>query len=158
MRSILKLTMVAVFAATGLISIVIISFAQQQPAPADPMPAALQNYQPVTAERLKNPEAGNWLMIRRTYDGWGYSPLDQINTQNVSRLRPVWSFATGEARVHESAPIVNNGVMFIATPICASGEMLRTSRAAAACAFKRATKALVASAGDFFCGGQLPCK
>ena len=117
MRSTMKLTMVAMFAATALISIVITSFAQQQPAPAGPMPAALQNYQPVTAERLKNPEPGNWLMIRRTYDGWGYSPLDQINTQNVSRLRPVWSFATGEARVHESAPIVNNGVMFVTTPM-----------------------------------------
>ena len=47
-----------------------------------------RNYQPVTAERLKNPEAGNWLMIRRTYDGWGYSPLDQITPANVARLKP----------------------------------------------------------------------
>ena len=88
-------------------------FAQQG---ADPLPPALENYQPVTAERLKNPEAGNWLMIRRTYDGWGYSPLDQISTRNVSKLRPVWGFSTGETRVHESAPIVNNGVMFVSTP------------------------------------------
>ena len=42
------------------------------------MPQVLKDYQPVTAERLKNPEPGNWLSIRRTYDGWGYSPLDQI--------------------------------------------------------------------------------
>jgi alcohol dehydrogenase (cytochrome c) len=76
----------------------------------------LQNYQPVTAERLKNPEPGNWLMIRRTYDGWGYSPLNQINTGNVSRLKPVWGLLTGENRVHEAAPIVNNGVMFISMP------------------------------------------
>src|SRR5215475_1366758 len=88
----------------------------QQQAPAAPMPAVLQNYQPVTWERLKNPEADNWLMIRRTYDGWGYSPLIQITTQNVSRLRPVWGFSTGETKVHESAPIVNNGVMFVSTP------------------------------------------
>src|SRR5260221_625756 len=80
------------------------------------VPLVLEKYQPVTAERLKNPEAGNWLMIRRTYDGWGYSPLDQITTQNVKRLRPVWGFSTGEARVHEAAPIVNNGVMFVSTP------------------------------------------
>jgi alcohol dehydrogenase (cytochrome c) len=86
-------------------------FAQQTP-----VPLVLEKYQPVTAERLKNPEAGNWLMIRRTYDGWGYSPLDQITTQNVKRLRPVWGFSTGEARVHEAAPIVNNGVMFVSTP------------------------------------------
>src|ERR1700674_5396020 len=73
------------------------------------MPAILQNYQPVTAERLLKPEDGNWPMIRRTYDGWGYSPLDQITPANVARLKPVWEFATGETRVHESAPIVNNG-------------------------------------------------
>src|SRR3954469_23586338 len=84
-------------------------------APA-PLPAVLQNYQPVTAERLKNPEPGNWLMIRRTYDGWGYSPLNQINAGNVSKLKPVWGMLTGENRVHEAAPIVNNGVMFISTP------------------------------------------
>src|SRR5258708_4908617 len=69
-----------------------------------------------TAERLLHPEDNNWLMIRRTYDGWGYSPLDQITPTNVARLRPVWVFSTAEARVHESAPIVNNGVMFVTTP------------------------------------------
>jgi alcohol dehydrogenase (cytochrome c) len=81
-----------------------------------PVPASLQRYQAVTAERLAHPEPGNWLMIRRTYDGWGYSPLDQVTAGNVSRLRPLWGFATGETRVHESAPIVNNGVMFVSTP------------------------------------------
>src|SRR5215831_10237489 len=91
------------------------TFAAQQAPPA-PTPAVLQNYKPVTEERLKNPEPGDWLMVRRTYDGWAYSPLDQITTRNVSRLRPVWGFATGETRVHESAPIVNNGVMFVSTP------------------------------------------
>src|ERR1051326_3366034 len=107
----------AVIAVVILIAIVHATFAQQPPAPAAPIPAVLRNYQPVTAERLKNPESGNWLMIRRTYDGWGYSPLDQITTQNVQRLRPVWSFATGEARVHEAAPVVNNGVLFVSTPM-----------------------------------------
>jgi len=86
---------------------------RQQALPEVPIPAVLRDYQPVTAERLKNPEAGNWLMIRRTYDGWGYSPLDQITPANIARLKPVWVFSTGEGRVHEAAPIVNNGVMFI---------------------------------------------
>src|SRR3972149_5792562 len=53
---------------------------------------------------------------RRTYDGWGYSPLREITPANVRRLRPVWVFSTGEARVHESAPIVNGGVMFVTSP------------------------------------------
>src|SRR5215831_11778308 len=81
-----------------------------------PMPAVLRNYQPVTAERLRKPEDGNWLMIRRTYNGWGYSPLDQITPANVTRLRPVWVFSTGETRPHEAAPLVNNGVMFVSSP------------------------------------------
>src|ERR1700722_5476067 len=94
-----------------------IGFGQAQPAvPPTPLPAVLRDYAAVTAERLRNPEDSNWLAIRRTYDGWGYSPLDQINTDNVKNLRPVWIFSTGEPKVHESAPLVNNGVMFISTP------------------------------------------
>jgi alcohol dehydrogenase (cytochrome c) len=103
-------------AATGafaLIGTAASAYAQEQPAP---LPAILQNYAAVTAERLKNPEEGDWLMIRRTYDGWGYSPLAQITPENVRRLRPLWVFATGETRVHEAAPVVNNGVMFVSTP------------------------------------------
>ncbi len=73
-------------------------------------------YTPVTAERLLQPEADNWLMYRRTYDGWGYSPLDQINTKNVATLAPSWTFSTGVEEGHQSPPIVNNGVMFITTP------------------------------------------
>lgn len=38
------------------------------------------DYSPVTDQRLTEPEAQNWLMYRGTYDGWGYSPLEQINT------------------------------------------------------------------------------
>src|SRR5512142_2985066 len=86
------------------------------PGPPAPMPAILKNYQPVTAERLLKPEDGNWPMIRRTYDGWGYSPLDQITPANVARLKLVWSSTTGEGRAHEAAPVMNNGVIFITTP------------------------------------------
>ena len=32
-------------------------------------------------------------MWRRTLDGWGYSPLDQIDRNNVDELRMVWSRA-----------------------------------------------------------------
>jgi alcohol dehydrogenase (cytochrome c) len=85
-------------------------------APARPAPAILRNYAAVTEARLKNPEENNWLLLRRTYNGWGYSPLKQITTANVTRLRPVWSYSTGEVRGHEAPPLVNNGVMFVSTP------------------------------------------
>jgi len=77
----------------------------------------IENYSPVTSSRLDNPEPGNWMLYRRTYDGQGYSPLDQINTSNVKSLTPVWTFSTGVVEGHEAPPIVNNGVMFVATPM-----------------------------------------
>ena len=73
-------------------------------------------YDPVTTERLLKPEPQNWLMYRGTYNGQGYSPLDNINTSNVKRLVPVWSYSTGQVEGHQAPPIVNNGVMFISTP------------------------------------------
>src|SRR5690349_17467724 len=94
------------FRTIALLAIADLGFSQQRE-PPPPMPMVLRNYQAVTAERLKNPEDGNWLMIRRTYDGWGYSPLREITADNVKRLQPVWVFSTGETKVHEAAPIVN---------------------------------------------------
>ncbi len=83
---------------------------QQQP------PAVPRDYPPVTPERLRNPDAADWLMVRRTYNGWGYSPLTQITPANVARLERVWTFATDQENGHEAPPIVNSGVMFVATP------------------------------------------
>jgi alcohol dehydrogenase (cytochrome c) len=73
-------------------------------------------YKPVTSEELLDPSPSDWLLPRRTYDGTAFSPLDQINTGNVKNLQLVWSFATGVPEAHEAPPIVNNGVMFVATP------------------------------------------
>jgi alcohol dehydrogenase (cytochrome c) len=80
------------------------------------MAGEVSNYSPVTQQRLENPEPGNWLTYRRTYNGQIYSPLKQINTSNVKDLKPVWTFATGVNEGHEAPPMVNNGVMFVATP------------------------------------------
>ncbi len=73
-------------------------------------------YSTVTDERLSNPEPHNWLMYRGNYAGWGYSPLDQINSGNVADLEPAWAFSTNVGEGHQSPPIVNDGVMFITTP------------------------------------------
>jgi alcohol dehydrogenase (cytochrome c) len=80
------------------------------------MPAILKSYAAVTADRLKRPAAADWLMVRRSYDGWGYSPLDQVTQKNATRLQPVWVFATGATNGHEAPVLVNNGVMFVTTP------------------------------------------
>lgn len=77
---------------------------------------AVQDYKPVSDERLANPEPENWLQYRGNYAGWGYSPLDKITPENVGRLVPAWTLSTGVMDGHQSPPIVNDGVMFISTP------------------------------------------
>ena len=68
---------IAALLAAGLTAVPTISCAQQTIAPASatptsgPMPDVLAQYASVTAERLRKPEDGNWLLFRRTYDGWG---------------------------------------------------------------------------------------
>lgn len=83
---------------------------------ATPVLADMESYTPVTDARLAKPEAENWLMHKGNYEGWMYSPLDQINTSNIKNLVPVWSFATGVDSGHEAPAIVNDGVMFVSTP------------------------------------------
>ena len=70
---------------------------------------------PVTDAMLENPADGDWLSWRRTLDGWGYSPLDEIDTGNVGRLQLAWSWGL-EPGISQTTPIVHDGVMFIANP------------------------------------------
>ena len=79
--------------------------------------AEIKDYSGVTQERLENPEAENWLMWRGNYEGWGYSPLDQIKSDNVANLKLAWTVSTGVIEGHQAPPIVNNGIMYAATPM-----------------------------------------
>ena len=73
-------------------------------------------YNSVTAQRLREPADSEWLLGRRTYDGWGYSPLNQITAANVARLKVAWSLPTGAHDAHEAAILVNSGILFVSTP------------------------------------------
>jgi alcohol dehydrogenase (cytochrome c) len=91
---------------------------------------AISNYVPVTDAVLRNPSPSNWSMFRGNYQGWGYSPLDQINKKNVKDLQLVWT-RTMEPGINEATPLIYNGVMFLANPAdiiqaidAASGDLL----------------------------------
>ncbi|WEJ57924.1 PQQ-binding-like beta-propeller repeat protein [Devosia sp. FJ2-5-3] len=75
----------------------------------------LENMSPVTDEMIQNPDPGSWLSWRRTLDNQGFSPLDQINKDNVSDLQVVWSRGMTEG-FQEAAPLVHDGVMFLPHP------------------------------------------
>ncbi len=70
---------------------------------------------PVTDAMLGHPAPGDWLMWRRTLDGWGYSPLDDINRNNVGELRLVWSRALTEGR-QQGTPLAYDGVLYMPNP------------------------------------------
>ena len=70
---------------------------------------------PVTDEMLQSPDPADWLNWRRTLDGRGYSPLDQIDRDNVDQLQLVWGWQLGPG-LSQAAPLVHDGVMFIPSP------------------------------------------
>ncbi len=77
--------------------------------------AQVKNYKPVTEEMLKNPSPDDWLMYSRTYDAQRYSPLKQIDKQNVASARPGMD-ARAPAGTMEGIPLVHNGVMYVIAP------------------------------------------
>ncbi len=73
----------------------------------------VKDYRPVTDAMLRNPDPGDWPMIRRNYQAWNFSPLTQINTGNVKSLKLKWVWGLNEGGWSEPTPIVHDGVMFV---------------------------------------------
>ena len=80
----------------------------------------VKGYTPVTRDMLVHPPPGDWLMMGRTYNGWSYSPLDQISRANVGELQLAWSRAMAPGGQY-TTPLVHDGVMYIANP----GEIIQ---------------------------------
>ena len=70
-----------------------------------------------TADELKNDEKtpGDVLVYGMGYSGNRYSPLTQINKQNVSKLVPVWAYSLADLQGGESFPLVKDGVIYVTT-------------------------------------------
>src|SRR5438445_3628960 len=82
---------------------------------ASPPQKTVPNFVPVTDAMLRAPKPEDWLMYRGNYQGWGYSPLDQVNKTNVKNLQLAWSRVM-EPGLNEITPIVYNGVMYLGNP------------------------------------------
>jgi alcohol dehydrogenase (cytochrome c) len=77
--------------------------------------AQVKDFVPVTDQMLLNPSADDWLMFSRTYDAQRFSPLSQVNKQNVSQLALAWSRGLGPG-ITETIPTVYKGVMYVNVP------------------------------------------
>src|SRR5215475_5718027 len=77
--------------------------------------AQVKNFVPVTDQMLLIPNPEDWLMFSRTYDAQRFSPLNQINKQNVNQLTLAWSRGFGPG-ITETIPTVYKGVMYVNVP------------------------------------------
>jgi alcohol dehydrogenase (cytochrome c) len=130
--------------ASGAALITAAAFAQNYPGPrvtgGEPVmgdgghitlaPHPITNYAPVTDAQLLNPDPNDWIMMRGNYQGYGFSPLKQVDKTNVKNLQLVWSRGM-EPGINQNTPIVHDGVMFLGNPNdiiqaidAATGEML----------------------------------
>jgi alcohol dehydrogenase (cytochrome c) len=79
----------------------------------------LDTYHGVASQELLHAgdDASEWRTYSRTYDGWRFSPLSQIDKTNIRRLRLLWlrQLPTAESVV-ESTPISVDGVIFVVEP------------------------------------------
>jgi alcohol dehydrogenase (cytochrome c) len=84
-----------------------------------PMTVLAAEWSEVTDGRLleADKDANNWLTYYRTYNGWRYSPLSQINAQTVKRLTPKWLLSLGEAGNQQATPLVNGDIMIVTSPL-----------------------------------------
>src|SRR5262245_44678916 len=90
----------------------------------------VRDFTPVTDAALLNPVPADWPNWRRTLDGWGYSPLKQIDSRNVQHLQLAWSWGL-KPGLSQPNPLVANGMMYVPSPgggvqtlDAASGDLL----------------------------------
>jgi len=71
----------------------------------------------VTQKRLNGASAdkSNWLHVNGGYEQARYFQGNQINSGNVSKLRPAFIFQTAVTESMETAPLIVDGVMFLTT-------------------------------------------
>jgi len=72
-------------------------------------------------------EPGNWLTYSRTLDGHRYSPLTEINAQNVANLHVKWAHQFPDPST-EASPIVVDGILYVTGPNSAAAIDGRTGR------------------------------
>lgn len=74
--------------------------------------SAIDKFRNVSSAELANPAPADWTYWRRSPQSQGYTPLDQITTENVSSLSLAWVWGM-EAGRSQPAPLVRDGIIFI---------------------------------------------
>ncbi|MCK5431207.1 MAG: PQQ-binding-like beta-propeller repeat protein, partial [Gammaproteobacteria bacterium] len=70
----------------------------------------------ITACSSENDINADWPLYGRDYSNQRFSPLKQISTQNITKLKLAWSYKTGKKATFQTNPIVIDEIMYITTP------------------------------------------
>lgn len=79
----------------------------------------LTTKQPATAQPIPGIADGDWPAYGRTQSGLRYSPLNQINSENVKDLKVAWTYNTGDFKTENDSGETTNQV----TPIKVGDNM-----------------------------------
>ena len=129
--------------------------AQSAPEPGVTVAGEVEGFRPVTDAMLRQPDDGDWLMIRRNYEAWSYSPLAEIDRGNVAELELAWIWAMNEGGWNAPSPIAYDGVLYVAGigPVvqaldAATGDLIWEYRVAVATSGYSGTSRNLAIYGD----------
>lgn len=85
----------------------------------------------VNAARVADDDGANWLLNGRTFDESHFSPLKQVDQQNISTLGLAWYLDVDSAAGLVSEPIVVDGIAYVSAPLskvyavdAASGKLI----------------------------------
>ena len=108
--------------------------------------AQVSRFSPVTTEMLENPSPDDWLMYSRTYDAQRFSPLKQINRQNVNQLKARGRTSSGWGR----SKAFRSSTAASCTSSCRAPACARSTRppAPSIWEYKRARQRPAQDAGD----------
>jgi len=65
---------------------------------------------------IENQQSAEWSSYGRDYTNQRYSPIAQVNRENVARLAPAWAYQSGVKATFQATPIIVNGVMYVSLP------------------------------------------
>ena len=74
---------------------------------------SVERFTPVSDADLVSPPDRDWLHWRGNPASWGYSPLEQITTENVHRLQLAWVWGMEDGSRSQPAPLVRDGVLYL---------------------------------------------
>jgi PQQ-dependent dehydrogenase (methanol/ethanol family) len=88
--------------------------------PPGPLTAGQGPIPPEAIQQILNPKAGEWPSYNGSLSANRHSALDQINAQNVGRLKLEWSYTLPYIGL-QTTPLVSDGAMYVSGPnrVCA---------------------------------------